>query len=81
MLRPDQDNGMHDCYSGSNSVALEFAKKNKSRPEWDTCVQNSNLTVHLGEFDFCDPFSLYIYFDFVQFLLDWGKCQYFGIKC
>ena len=57
MLRPDQDNGMHDCYSGSNSVALEFAKKNKSGPEWDTCVQNSSLTVHLGEFEFC----IYIY--------------------
>ena len=40
LLRPDQYYGMHDCHSGSNSLALKFAKKNKSGPEWDTCVQN-----------------------------------------
>ena len=49
--------------------------KKTSSGQWDTCMQKSSVTVHLGEFDFCDAFFMFKYLDFVQLPLDWGECQ------
>ena len=49
--------------------------KKTSSGQWDTCMQKSSVTVHLGEFAFCDAFFMYKYLDFVQLPLDWGERQ------
>ena len=72
----DQDYGMHDCYvTWGRTLSAWSLQKNKFRPEWDTCMQKSSVTVHLGEFAFCDAFFMYKYLDFVQLPLDWGERQ------